>query len=200
VRELSLHILDALENAVEAGATRIDVRIEEDLGADRMMIEIADNGRGMSLEMAKNAVDPFFTTRTMRHVGLGLPLFAAAARRCQGELIIESEAGRGTTVRAVFRHSHLDRAPLGDMPAALMAILLSRKPVDVGYRHEECGRVFSFDSAAVRMELGAIPLSEPAVRGWLFKTLRQGEAELKKDLDSEAGKTEPTTSVWHGNQ
>lgn len=168
-----------MENAVEAGATRVEVRIDEDLRADRMVIEVADNGRGMSREMAQRVLDPFFTTRTTRHVGLGLPLFAAAARRCDGDLTIESEPGKGTRVRATFRHSHLDRAPLGDMPSALMAILLSGRPVDLAYVHRVGEAEFAFDSAEVRRELGEVPLTHPAVRQWLWKTLREGEESLR---------------------
>lgn len=168
-----------MENAVEAGATRIEVRIDEDLGADRMVIEVADNGRGMSKEVAQRVLDPFFTTRKTRHVGLGLPLFAAAARQCEGDLTIESEPGKGTRVKATFRHSHIDRAPLGDMPSALMAILLSGRPVDVAYVHRVGNAEFAFDSADVRRELGDVPLTHPAVRQWLLETLREGEESLR---------------------
>lgn len=179
MRELSLHVLDVMENAVEAGATRIEVRIDEDLEADRLSIEVADNGRGMSKEMTQRVLDPFFTTRKTRHVGLGLPLFAAAARQCDGDLTIESEPGKGTRVRATFRHSHIDRAPIGDMPSALMAILLSGRPVDVAYVHRVGQAEFAFDSADVRRELGDVPLTHPAVRQWLWEALREGEESLR---------------------
>jgi len=179
VRELSLHVLDVMENALEAGATRIEVRIDEDLGADRLTMEVADNGRGMSKEMTQRVLDPFFTTRKTRHVGLGLPLFAAAARRCDGDLTVESEPGKGTRVRATFRHSHIDRAPLGDMPSALMAILLSGRPVDLAYVHRVGEAEFAFDSAEVRRELGDVPLTHPAVRRWLWQTLQEGEKSLR---------------------
>jgi len=179
VRELSLHVLDALENSVEAGATRIEVGINEDLKADRMVIEIADNGRGMSKEFVARVLNPFVTTRTTRHVGLGLPLFVAAARRCDGDLVIDSEPGKGTRLTITFRHSHIDRAPLGDMPSALMAILLSERPVDLAYTHRVDGREFQLDSAEVRQELGDIPLQYPKVRSWLLETLCEGEASLR---------------------
>ncbi len=168
-----------MENAVEAGATRIEVRIDEDLGADRLTIEVADNGRGMNEETVRRVLDPFFTTRKTRHVGLGLPLFAAAARQCDGDLAIESAPGKGTRVRATFRHSHIDRAPLGDMPSALMAILLSGRPVDVAYTHRVGEAEFALDSADVRRELGEVPLTHPAVRQWLWQTLREGEESLR---------------------
>lgn len=178
MRELSLHILDALENALAAGASRVELRVLEDPAADRLEIELCDDGRGMSRQLAERVLDPFVTTRTTRHVGLGLPLFAVAARRCEGGLTIESEEGRGTRVRATFRRSHLDRAPLGDLPAALLAILLTGRPMDVDYTHRLGRQEFRFDSAQVREELGAVPLSTPAVREWIMKTLREGEAEL----------------------
>ncbi|MGC8786299.1 MAG: ATP-binding protein [Anaerolineae bacterium] len=179
MRELSLHILDVLENSVEAGATRIELLIEEDLQKDILKITVKDNGRGMSEEVAKKALDPFFTTRTTRHVGLGLPLFAAAAQQCNGELRIQSQPGIGTTVEVTFQHSHIDRAPLGDITSTLLAILMSERPVDIYYKHTVDGRTFEFDSVEVRQELGTVPLSHPLVREWLETTLREGIAMLQ---------------------
>lgn len=178
MRELSLHILDLLENAVEAGASRIELRIEEDVKADRMVIEITDNGRGMNQELMDRVLDPFYTTRTTRHVGLGLPLFLEAARRCGGDLVVQSSPGKGTRVRATFRHSHIDRAPLGDVAGALMAIFLSEHAVDVDYCHCIDSEEFRFDSSEVRKELEEIPLTHPKVRDWLSHVLREGEAGL----------------------
>jgi anti-sigma regulatory factor (Ser/Thr protein kinase) len=180
MRELSLHVLDVLENALAAGATEVHVRIVEDLVMDRLTIEVKDNGWGMDAETVQQVLDPFFTTRTTRHVGLGLPLFAAAARRCDGGLIVDSVPGSGTTVTATFRLGHLDRAPLGDMPGTLLAFLLhgdGRAP-RLGYHHEVKDRVFDLDTAAIEAELGGIPLSYPAVRTWLQDYIREGEAQL----------------------
>nr|MBC7246101.1 ATP-binding protein [Chloroflexota bacterium] len=179
MRELSLHILDALENSVEAGATRIELLIEEDLQNDILRITIKDNGRGMSEDMVKKVLDPFFTTRTTRHVGLGLPLFAAAAQQCNGALYIQSQPGIGTTVEVTFQHSHIDRAPLGDMTATLLAVLMSERPVDIYYKHVIDKRTFEFDTAEIRQELGDVPLSHPMIRGWLETTLREGLATLQ---------------------
>ena len=180
MRELSLHILDALENAVEAGATLVELCIEEDLPRNTLKITIQDNGRGMSPEFVRQVLDPFVTTRTTRHVGLGLPLFAAAARRCNGDLHIESQAGRGTTITATFQHDHIDRAPMGDLVGSLLAILLAERPVDLRYTHEVDGRVFELDTAEVRRELGDIPLTNPLVREWLQSTLTEGLGYLQR--------------------
>jgi signal transduction histidine kinase len=85
MRELSLHILDVVENGITAGAGRIEIRVEESLTSDRLKITVRDNGPGMPPEKASNPEDPFITSRTTRRVGLGLSLLAAAARRCEGD-------------------------------------------------------------------------------------------------------------------
>ena len=89
MRELSLHILDVLQNGREAGATEVRLTIDEDHSADRLSVTVEDNGRGMNEEIMERVLDPFFTTRKTRHVGLGLPLFAAAAQRCNGNLKLD---------------------------------------------------------------------------------------------------------------
>lgn len=180
MRELSLHILDLLQNALEAQATRVEVSIEEDLPADRMSIFVRDNGRGMDAEMAIRALDPFVTTRTTRHVGLGLPLLAASAKRCDGEIGIESVPGGGTAVTASFRHSHLDRPPLGSVTDTLLAYLLGgdgRGP-QLRFHHRVNDRTFVFDTAAIQAEVGEIPLSYPPLRNWLRDLINEGEAGL----------------------
>ncbi len=178
MRELSLHILDILENAVEAGASKIRIKIDEEIEPDQMVIEIGDNGHGMDKERAARVLDPFYTTRETRHVGLGLPLLAESARRCEGALSIDSEPGEGTRVRAVFRRSHIDRAPLGDVPAALLAILLSERSIDIDYSHRIGQREFRFDSSEIRDELEDVALSHPKVRKWLLRFLQEGENDL----------------------
>lgn len=178
MRELSLHILDALENSLAAGASRVELTIEEDTVADRLHITIQDNGRGMSAEQVDRVFDPFFTTRQTRHVGLGLPLFRAAAQRCNGDVTISSQVGQGTRLEATFQLSHIDRAPLGDMTRTLMAFLLGGN-CDLRYRHRVDERTFEFDTAEIRAELGDVPLNHPQVRRWLQTFIAQGEAGLR---------------------
>lgn len=178
MRELSLHILDALENSLEAGATAVELIIEEDLATDWLTITIQDDGRGMSEDQLARIFDPFFTTRDTRHVGLGIPLFKAATERCNGDLTIESQMGEGTTLRATFQHSHIDRAPLGDITGTLMAIILSGS-CDLHYVHKVDGREFVFSTKEIRSELDNIPLTHPAVRNWLQDFIIEGEGSLQ---------------------
>ena len=126
MEDLSLHVLDIVENALTAAAHRVRISIHEDTEADLLLLEIEDNGRGMDAALRQQVLDPFFSTKTARRVGLGLPLLAQAARESGGALELLSEPGRGTTVRAVFRRSHPDRKPLGDLAETLRTIVCSR--------------------------------------------------------------------------
>lgn len=179
MRELALHILDVLQNAREAGATRVELTVEEDPTEDRLVIEVRDNGKGMDRQTVRKALDPFFTTRKTRHVGLGLPLFAAAAQQCGGGLEIDSEPGRGTRIRAVFRLGHIDRAPLGNVAATILSFLLGEPACDLVYTHRCADRIFHLDTREVRRELGPVPLSHPAVREWLESYIEEGEQAVR---------------------
>lgn len=179
MRELALHILDVLQNAREAGATRVELVVEEDPAGDRLVIEVRDNGKGMDRQTVQKVLDPFYTTRKTRHVGLGLPLFAAAAEQCGGGLEIDSEPGRGTTVRAVFGLGHVDRAPLGNLAATILTFLLGEPACDLVYTRRRGGRSFRLDTREVRRELGSVPLSHPAVREWLESYIEQGEQAVR---------------------
>ncbi len=187
--ELALHILDILQNTVEAGATRVRLSIVEDQPADRLTITVTDNGRGMDEQTARRVLNPFYTTRTTRHVGLGLPLFAAAAEGAGGGLSIRSQPGQGTTVETTFQLSHPDRQPLGDMAGTLLAFLLTGQAPDLVYAHHVLTNQvsasnlvseneFSFDIADIRAELDGVPLNQPRVAQWLAEFLAEGEAEL----------------------
>ena len=165
-------------NSVEAGATHIDLRIEEQSSDDALAITIQDNGRGMSQEQLSRANDGFFTTRTTRHVGLGIPLFQAAAQRCGGTLVVTSQEFKGTQLRTTFRRSHIDRAPLGDISATILAIILTDS-CDLNYTHRIDAAEFTFSTAEIRAELDDIPLSHPRVRAWLREYIQDGEASLQ---------------------
>jgi hypothetical protein len=179
VRELSLHVLDVLENSLAAGARHIRLDIDEDVRGNRLTITIADDGCGMDAETQVKALDPYYTTRTTRHVGLGLPLLKAAAERCAGGLTLTSQVRVGTTVVAGFQRDHIDRAPLGDMVSTLMGTLLSgRDDWELEFRHRLDEREFRLDTVELREILGDVPLKHPAVREWLESYLRQGYEEL----------------------
>lgn len=173
MRELSLHILDIAENGITAGARCITITVEESPAADRMTIRVHDDGRGMSREKACRLEDPFVTTRTTRRVGLGLSLLAAAARRCDGEARVTTAPGRGTEVTAVFRRSHIDRAPLGDVAATLEMLIVGNPQVDFVYSHRIDERVFTLDTRELRREPAGVEPSDPMVAHKLTEYVRR---------------------------
>jgi hypothetical protein len=178
LRELSLHILDIVENGITAGADCIEIVVDESRSEDRLKIVIRDNGRGLPAEKLSKLTDPFVTTRTTRRVGLGLPLLAAAARRCEGDLVVATETDKGTEVTATFRYSHIDRAPLGDVAATLSTLIMGNPEVDFVYTHIVDGRDFIFDSREVRKELGDIALTDPVVIYHLTQSIRESIHQL----------------------
>jgi len=180
MRELALHILDLLQNSVEAGARRVELDIEEDPGLDRLRISVIDDGRGMDEAAVRRALDPFYTTRRTRHVGLGLPLLEAAARRCGGGVEIESAPGKGTKVTADFQLSNIDRAPMGDLPQTLAVFLAGHPDLKLFYRHRIGPRELTFDSDEVGARLGTIGFDHPLVADWIKGYLSEGLLTLQR--------------------
>jgi anti-sigma regulatory factor (Ser/Thr protein kinase) len=178
VQDLSLHILDIVENSLAAGSRRVEIRVDENIAADQMVIEIVDDGCGMDEERVRKALDPFFTTKTVRRVGLGLPLLEEACRMSNGEMRIESSPGKGTRVRATFQHSHIDRKPLGNMRDTLITLMAGHPQLDLLYEHRRGGKTFSLDTREIRAELGEIPLDAPQVLSALRKLIQSGLEEL----------------------
>jgi anti-sigma regulatory factor (Ser/Thr protein kinase) len=178
MRELSLHILDVVENGITAGGDCIWIEIDEARKKDRLKIVIRDNGRGMPVAKMENIDDPFITSRTTRRVGLGLSLLAAAARRCEGTLRVDSEPGKGTEVEATFRYHHIDRAPVGDMAATVGSLIIGNPGIDFIYAHRIDDKNFFMDTREIRNEMKVDSLSDPAVIYHLTESIRASLKEL----------------------
>lgn len=164
MEDLSLHILDVVENGTAAGATLVEIRITEETAADRLEIRIKDNGRGMDAAMAAAATDPFVTTRTTRRVGLGLPLLKMAAEETGGELALTSEPGVGTEVVASFQSSHIDCKPLGDIAGTMVALIIGNPEIEFVYEYRRNGDLIELDTRELKEQLGGeVPISNPAV-------------------------------------
>lgn len=163
MEDLSLHILDIVENATRAGANLVEIIIIEDREGDLFQITIRDNGRGMDSDMLERVRDPFATTRTERRVGLGIPMLDQAASEAEGGLVIHSKRNEGTEIVATFKSSHIDRKPLGDIGSTLITLIMGNPDIDFLFRHESNGEETSIDTREIRAELGDIPITEPSV-------------------------------------
>ena len=181
MEDLALHVLDITRNSIDAGATSLEIEVVEDLSADRLVIEVRDNGPGMDPLALAQAVDPFFTTRTMRRVGLGLALLYQAAKAAGGGATVESTPGAGAHVKATFQHSHIDRAPLGDIETTLMVLFAGNPSVDVRFRHSRGERSYELDSRDLRSSVDGAALASPAGIGVVRQAIRAGEAALGRN-------------------
>lgn len=179
MKELSLHLLDIAQNSVTAGAGHIDLALEEDEGRDCRLV-IADDGKGMTPELLASVTDPFTTTRTTRKVGLGLPLLRMMAEQTGGHMDIESRVGVGTTVTALFRASHIDCPPLGDLPSTVSLLIQGAPDVEWTYRHTTPKGSFVLDTRELRAVLGEVPLNEPSVTLWIKEYLQEQEQNIKE--------------------
>jgi hypothetical protein len=174
VLELALHILDIVENSVRAGATRVRILIREITAKDLFLMRITDNGSGMTPEERQRALDPFYTTKKVRRVGLGLPMLSDATERTGGRMTLRSKPGTGTVVEAEFGLSHLDRQPMGDIASTLIAIVVGTPGSDFTYRHEVDGRTYLLDTREIKRELEDVPLSHPEVTRFLREHITEG--------------------------
>ena len=144
--EIALNVLDIAQNSVRAEASLIQISVDVDEAADTLTITIEDNGCGMTAEQTARVTDPFFTTRTTRKIGLGVPFFKMAAESTGGSFSIQSEPGVGTKVTAVFGLSHIDRMPLGDMNGTIYTLITFNTQIDFLYTYTFNQRSFTLDT------------------------------------------------------
>ena len=196
MRELSLNVMDIAQNSISAGASLITITVEEDAELDELSISIGDNGRGMTPEQVEHVTDPFFTTRTTRSVGLGVPLFKMEAEMTGGRFSIESTLGVGTTTTAVFKPSSVDMIPLGDLNGTVSMLVMMNPDLDFLYTRsykpmEGERREFALDTRELRTVLGEdVPLNLPDVTGWVNEFLSENTDELLNGSQNQEGATD----------
>lgn len=179
--ELAQNILDIAENSIRAGASFISVNINENTGDNLLTIEISDNGCGMNEQEINNALDPFYSTKKVRRIGLGLPLLADAAREAGGKLNLQSSIGQGTKVTATFTYNHIDRQPLGNMTATLVTIIAANPDIDVVYNHSRDNRHFTLDTRLLISEINDISICHPQIVKYIRKTIKDGLRKIKTE-------------------
>ncbi|MBR3223894.1 MAG: ATP-binding protein [Atopobiaceae bacterium] len=177
MKELSLNILDVAENSVKAGASLTQILLTE---KDNVLtIEIVDDGCGMDEDVVRSVTDPFYTTRTTRKVGMGIPLLKLACEQTEGQLTIESTTieedptAHGTHVTATFNMDHIDFMPLGDVSSSVLTLIQGHPDTDFLFRHEKDGQVVELDTRQLREVLEDVPLNSYDVLEWIREYLRE---------------------------
>ncbi len=174
MQDLSLHILDIVENSIDAGASRIEIMIEENIKKNFLKIEIKDNGKGMNKKTLAKVLDPFYTTKTVRRVGLGLSLLSQTVKEANGELKIYTRSKKGTRIIACMEYNHIDRRPLGDMADTMLALIGTKADrIDFIYRHKKEGKEFVLDTKEIKRSVGSDQLNHPEVLKFLRKEIKR---------------------------
>ena len=176
MRELSLNVLDIVQNSITAKATLIKIELIEDINNDSLKINIFDNGKGMTDEQIKSVTDPFYTTRTTRKIGLGIPLFKMAAEMSGGSFKIESIVGVGTKIFTSYIHSSIDRMPVGNINETVSMLIQMNPDIDFVYTHTFNEKSYSLDTRELREQLEDVPLDTPDVIEWINDYLKENDS------------------------
>ena len=173
MRDLSLHLLDLTMNSIRAKATLIEIKFIESKKNDQLIMVIKDNGCGMSQKMLEQVKNPFFTTRTTRKVGLGIPLLMAMSSRCEGDVFIQSEIGVGTEVRSTIKLSHIDRPPFGEIHNTIASLIYLEPNIDFIYEHQNDELDYLFSTQLVKEVIKDLPINHQEVMNWINKELKE---------------------------
>jgi anti-sigma regulatory factor (Ser/Thr protein kinase) len=185
MQDLSLHLLDIIENSARAGASLIKISIDADEKKDILRFRIEDNGSGMDAETLNNAMNPFYTSKASREkkVGLGIPLFMQNAELCEGSFHVDSQLGKGTNLEAVFKKSHIDRMPVGSLADTMIGSIIGHTETDfyLKIKHNALEQSFDyeFDTRVLKEELGDVPLTYPDVIQYIMEDINNGIKNTK---------------------
>ena len=135
MEDISLHILDIAENSIRVNAKNINIKIIEDKKNDLLTLTIEDDGKGMDDKTKKDALNPFFTTKKGKKVGLGLPFLSQSAEEADGTTKIESEPGKGTKITTTFKLEHIDRKPFGNLNETIKCLKVTHPEINITFDH-----------------------------------------------------------------
>ncbi|QQS50172.1 MAG: ATP-binding protein [Bacteroidota bacterium] len=162
MKEISMHILDLVQNSIQAQANNIGIEINENQGDDSFVLSITDNGQGMDEITLSRIMDPFFTTKNKK-TGLGIPLLRQHTELTGGRVEIESKPGIGTRITGIFGYSHLDRQPLGDIIGTITGLIRSYPQLDFEYTHRLNQQHFDLSTFEIKKELEGISIANGEV-------------------------------------
>ena len=180
--EISLNILDVAQNSIRANADLIQITIHKDIQKEILTISIEDNGCGMDSTQLEQVIDPFYTTRTTRKIGLGVPFFRSAALQTGGTFTIESTPNVGTKIIATFIQSNIDCMPLGDIASTILILITMNEQIDFIYTYSTQNKAFSLDTRELRQILGDLPFSSPEIKDFIKSYLIEHQIEVEHSI------------------
>ena len=174
MQNLSMHILDIASNSIRAEASLIQINMVDKASCDEVSIEIIDNGKGMDEKTLLKVQDPFYTSRTTRKIGLGIPLFKELAEACEGKFELESTVGVGTRIKASMRKTHWDTPPHGDIGDAVIIALTANEEVHMIFTYTSDSETFCFDSMEIKEVLGDVKIATAEISMWCKDYINEG--------------------------
>ncbi len=173
VRDICFHIIDLVQNAVQAGARNVRVTVRELISQNLLQLEVEDDGKGIDSESLEKIGDPFFTTKTHKKVGLGLPLLKGTAGICHGDFSVQSEPQKGTKISASMEKSHFDCPPLGNLAETVLTLLITLPEINLQFEYYSDNGKFLISTNEIKEQIGDLPLSAPEVYSFLKKYFQQ---------------------------
>ena len=175
MEELSYHILDIVQNSFTAGALNVRLEIIDSNKDDILSIIVEDDGKGMNHKEIEIAQNPFYTTKKGKRVGLGIPLLKESCEMCEGRFEIVGEKGKGTKVKAVFKKSHIDRPPMGNLKDTILTLIIGAEKTDIDFIYKKDGKIFNLNTKEIKKQIGDLPINNPDVirfiKGYLDENL-----------------------------
>lgn len=179
MKELSMHILDIATNSVRAEASKVTITVREDFENNEFVFNIEDDGKGIPPDMLQDIKNPFTTSRTLRKVGLGIPLLNDNCLLCDGYLDIKSEVGVGTTLKSMMAYDHIDRPPMGDIASTMCGLISSNEDIEIQYYHWYGKECFDLATSEIKEALDGVSMTEVSVQRWLRNFIEENLAEIK---------------------
>lgn len=175
-----MHILDIAQNSVRANASEIWIEVKELISLNQFEFNIKDNGPGIADHILATIKNPFTTSRTMRKVGLGIPLLNDTCINCGGSLTIETKLGEGTVLKASMAYNHIDRPPLGDIVSTIVGLVTSNENKNIHYKHIVDHQEFEFETKEIQEVLGNdVPLTDLNVYVWMKEFIKENIDDIK---------------------
>lgn len=173
MKDISQHILDIVQNSISANATQIEVTINNSIKNNIYELTISDNGKGMNNETLEKVIDPFYTSRTTRKVGLGIPLLKQNSELTGGTFSITSQIGIGTKVKAIFVNNNIDKLPDGDISGSIVLLVITNPNIDFIYTYKTDIGDYIFNTIKIKQVLGDMPITQPEVRKYLIEMINE---------------------------
>ncbi len=178
MKDLAAHVMDILQNSTRAGATEIEFVLAVQKKEDKIVLTFKDNGCGMDTETQEKVLNPFFTTRTTRKVGLGLPLLKQNAEMTGGSFIIDSQVNKGTEVVATFQLSHVDTKPMGDIPGTIVLTAAANPNIRFIFQYKTDSASYVFDTDEVNEALEGVSIQNPEIIAFLKEMIEENMKSL----------------------